>query len=102
MAALMLRAKHGGSYRVRVSLARTCQWWMGWPRINRDDARGNASASSRNGLGQAGYYTAQTPLGEYRGIACQVRFSETQPWFDTVLAPLGSARPEWLPYNDRQ
>jgi hypothetical protein len=91
MAALRLRALHGGSYRVRVSLARSCMWWMAWPRIPR-----GARGAALHPLGEARYYTAQTPLGEYRGIACQVNFSRTQPYYDPVLESIGSAKPEWL------
>jgi hypothetical protein len=41
-------------------------------------------------------FTAETPLGTYRGIADQVVMSRTPGAFRTVLAPCGSCKPEWL------
>lgn len=89
MAALRLRATEGGSWRVRVSLARTCQWWMQWPGFDKP-VRPIARPAAID------YAVARTPLGEYQGIPCQVRYSETQPWFETPLSVIGSARPEFL------
>ncbi|HXC38505.1 MAG TPA: CoA transferase, partial [Burkholderiales bacterium] len=89
MAALRLRATQGGSWRVRVSLARSCQWWMKWPRFDKP-------VTPRAAPLPIDYYRAQTGLGEYQGIPCQVIFSETQPYFESPLAAIGSARPEWI------
>jgi crotonobetainyl-CoA:carnitine CoA-transferase CaiB-like acyl-CoA transferase len=90
LAALRLRAKEGGSWRVRVSLARTNHWWLQWPRFDKP-------VRPAKPLGDIEYYQAQTPLGEYQGIPCQLRFSSTQPYFETPLRVLGSGKPEWRP-----
>jgi len=90
MAALRLRATEGGSWRVRVSLARTCQWWLDWPQFDKPVRPAKQPEP-------IDYYRVQTGLGEYQGIPCQLRYSETQPRFEHTLLPIGSARPEFLP-----
>jgi hypothetical protein len=41
-------------------------------------------------------FTAETPLGTYRGLTDQVTLSRTPGAFRTVLVPRGSSKPEWL------
>jgi crotonobetainyl-CoA:carnitine CoA-transferase CaiB-like acyl-CoA transferase len=88
MAALIRRARDGGSYRVRVSLARTTMWWMGLPR---------QAPGLQGTLPEPLWFEADTPMGRLRTIGNQIRFSETQPHFAMPLVPWGSSRPEWLP-----
>ena len=88
MAALHRRAREGGSYRVRVSLARSTMWWLGLPRMSRKPTAP---------LPEAAYYEVDTPMGRFRTPHCQVRFSETQPHFETPLVPWGSSQPVWRP-----
>lgn len=88
MVALRRRATEGGSYRVRVSLARASMWWLGLPRMKKRQVAP---------LPEAAYYEADTPMGRFRTPHCQVRFSETQPHFETPLVPWGASLPAWRP-----
>ena len=91
-AALIRRANEGGSYSVKVSLARTGMFVTSLGEVEPDLA-GNAPASQL--LEPAGII-GQTPLGTLVQLAPPVRFSETPPrWEDPILVPRGSSRPGW-------
>ena len=92
MRALTQRASEGGSWLVRVSLARTAMWIQSLPRTAAD-----ALASGVDRAALAPWWvemdTAWGRLGRLGPIA---RMSETPPCWDLPAAPLGSHLPEWV------
>ena len=91
MCALARRATEGGSWHVRVSLARTSMWIMSLPRTAPDDKPGGFDmASIAPWIIEMN--TAWGPLTRLGPIA---RMSETPPRWDLPPAPLGSDPPTW-------
>jgi crotonobetainyl-CoA:carnitine CoA-transferase CaiB-like acyl-CoA transferase len=97
LAALRRRAVEGGSYRVVVSLTRTVLWQLSLGIFDKDYARTTAGSKDEHTLAAPELFTAETPLGTYRGMTDQVVMSRTPAAFRTVLVPRGSSKPEWLP-----
>ncbi len=91
MRALARRATEGGSWHVRVSLARTAMWIMSLPRTGSDDKPGGFdTASIAPWIIEMN--TAWGPLTRLGPIA---RMSETPPRWDLPPVPLGSDLPLW-------
>ena len=91
MRALARRTTEGGSWHVRVSLARTSMWIMSLPRTGSDDKPGGFDiASIAPWIIEMN--TAWGPLTRLGPIA---RMSETPPRWDLPPAPLGSDPPVW-------
>src|SRR6476620_166742 len=91
-AALIRRPKEGGSYHVRVNLARCAMWFMSLGKFDTDVP----GTGEQNQLLTPDTITAQTPYGEYVRLAPPVQFSETKPyWRDPVLVVRGSSKPAW-------
>ena len=92
-AALIRRAKEGGSYHVRVNLARCAMWFMS---LGKFDKNAPAPTGEQHQLLAPDTITAQTPYGELVRLAPPVQFSETKPhWQDPVLVVRGSSKPAW-------
>ena len=96
LAALRRRAKEGGSYRVRVSLTRICLSLIALGIFDKDFAMTTAGRGSEHSLVDPDLFTAETPLGTYQGMTEQIGFSSLKTGYRTVLAPIGSSKPEWL------
>ena len=96
LAALRRRAIEGGSYRVTVSLTRTVLWLLSLGIFDKDYARETAGSSDEHAYIAPDLFTAETPLGTYKGMTDQIVMSRTPGFFRTVLVPRGSSRPEWL------
>jgi crotonobetainyl-CoA:carnitine CoA-transferase CaiB-like acyl-CoA transferase len=77
-AALIRRAKEGGSYHVRVNLARCAMWFMSLGTFDKDAP---APAGEQHQLLAPDTITAQTPYGELVRLAPPVQFSETKPYW---------------------
>jgi len=91
-AALIRRAKEGGSYHVRVNLARCAMWFSSLGTFDTAEP----GTGKQNQLLAPDTITAQTPYGEYVRLAPPVQFSETKPyWRDPVLVVRGSSKPAW-------
>ena len=91
-AALIRRAKEGGSYHVRVNLARCAMWFNSLGTFDTDVP----GTGKQNQLLAPDTITAQTPYGEYVRLAPPVQFTETKPyWRDPVLVVRGSGKPAW-------
>jgi crotonobetainyl-CoA:carnitine CoA-transferase CaiB-like acyl-CoA transferase len=91
MCALARRTIEGGSWHVRVSLARTSMWIMSLPRTAPGDKPGGFDmASIAPWIIEMN--TAWGPLTRLGPIA---RMSETPPRWDLPPAPLGSDPPMW-------
>jgi crotonobetainyl-CoA:carnitine CoA-transferase CaiB-like acyl-CoA transferase len=92
-AALIRRAKEGGSYHVRVNLARCAMWFMSLGKV---DKNAQMPTGEKHHLLAPDTITAQTPYGELVRLAPPVEFSETKPrWQDPVLVVRGSSKPQW-------
>lgn len=96
MAALRRRAREGGSYRVRVSLTRTCLWLLSLGLFDKDFAKATAGKDAEHEMVAPDLFTADTPLGTYQGMTDQIGFSSLKQGFRTVLQPMGADKPEWL------
>jgi len=96
MVALRRRARSGGSYRVRVSLAQTAHWLRGL-----GDAPGPAVAAAAEELTPAEIEAATTwtesPVGRLRHLSPVAQLSETPAHWRRPAVPLDHDRPEWLP-----
>ena len=92
-AALIRRAKEGGSYHVRVNLARAAMFFMS---LGMFDKNAPAPTGEQHQILVPETVTAQTPYGELVRLAPPVQFSETKPyWRDLVLVVRGSGKPAW-------
>jgi len=87
MVALARRAREGGSWLVRVGLARTGKWIVD---------RGMVEAGSVPELDPAGLTTeTASPAGRIGHLKPVVQLSETPPFWARPPVPLGHHRPQW-------
>jgi crotonobetainyl-CoA:carnitine CoA-transferase CaiB-like acyl-CoA transferase len=91
MCALARRTVEGGSWHVRVSLARTAMWFMSLPRTAPDARPGGFDAASLAPW-MIGMNSAWGTLSRLGPIA---RMSETPPRWELPPAPLGSDPAAW-------
>jgi crotonobetainyl-CoA:carnitine CoA-transferase CaiB-like acyl-CoA transferase len=91
MRALARRATEGGSWHVRVSLARTSMWIMSLPRTAPDDKPGGFDAASA----APWIIEMKTAWGPLTRLGPIARMSETPPRWDLPPVPLGSDPPVW-------
>lgn len=92
-AALLRRAREGGSYHVSVNLTRTAMWAESLGLIEKDEP----AANWRESLASPPTLERETPLGTLHRLAPAVRFSATPPrWSDPILVPRGSSAPSWM------
>jgi crotonobetainyl-CoA:carnitine CoA-transferase CaiB-like acyl-CoA transferase len=98
LAALLRRAREGGSYHVKASLTRTSMWVLElgalpkglWP----DRSRGRPPLPApRSG----DMMRMASAFGEIEMPAPITRFSETKAFWERAPEPPGASRPEWLP-----
>ena len=92
LAALRRRAQEGGSYHVRVSLARSAMWFQSLGRFaNTDFTPGPDQA-----MIPPETITRQTPYGEIHRLAPLAKLSATPGnWRDPLVAVRGSDLPVW-------
>ncbi|MEE9255498.1 MAG: CoA transferase [Pseudomonadales bacterium] len=88
MRALALRAEHGGSYLVRVSLCQTAHWLQALGRVDADDV-------PRLDVDHL-MMTSDTPFGRLRHLGPVLELSETPPFWERPTVPLGTHAPRWL------
>jgi len=92
-AALIRRATEGGSYHVKVSLARSAMFVTSLGTVDPQEA----GSSDEHTLREPAGVHADTPLGQLVALAPPVAFSQTPPrWEDPLLVPRGSSAPAWL------
>lgn len=101
LAALRRRAMEGGSYRVVVSLTRTTLWLLSLGIFDKEYAKAAVGISHEHTYPDPDLFSAETPCGTYQGMTDQVILSRTPGRYQTVLSPMGSNKPEWLPLNRR-
>jgi crotonobetainyl-CoA:carnitine CoA-transferase CaiB-like acyl-CoA transferase len=96
IAALWRRATEGGSYRVRVSLARVSLWLLQMGIFDKAYARDVAGGTSDHAYLDPERFEAETPCGHYQGVTDQVFMSGTPGFYSVPLVPRGSSKAEWL------
>jgi crotonobetainyl-CoA:carnitine CoA-transferase CaiB-like acyl-CoA transferase len=89
MVALARRAREGGSYQVRVSLARTGMWLQALDRVD-----GVPVGFDEALLGRY-RQTTETLEGSVEHLGPVLELSETPPRFSRRSAPLGAHAPCW-------
>jgi crotonobetainyl-CoA:carnitine CoA-transferase CaiB-like acyl-CoA transferase len=93
--ALGRRAREGGSYLVRVSLAQTGRWLASLPRVDVEQAKALPNELPQDRLDQL-FTTSETPFGRLRHFGPPAQLSETPARWDRPTVPLDHDRPEWL------
>jgi hypothetical protein len=96
IAALRRRAVEGGSYRVRISLARLSLWLLQLGIFDKAYARSVAGTDGEHAFTVPELFEAETPCGHYQGVTDQVKMSGTPGKFNVPLVPRGASRPVWL------
>ncbi len=95
MAALERRAKEGGSWLVRVALARTGRWITDRGELGADALRGVAEELTPEEITRLTMET-QAPLGRIRHLRPVAILGETPAHWTQPPVPLGYDKPEWL------
>jgi crotonobetainyl-CoA:carnitine CoA-transferase CaiB-like acyl-CoA transferase len=94
MVALGRRAREGGSWLVRISLAQVGKWLVDMGQVPEDAARAAPTEFGAEEL--AGWsMTTQTPQGSLRHLGPTVGLSETKPYWARPSVPLGYHKAEW-------
>ncbi len=97
-AALIRRAKEGGSYRVNVTLGQCATWLLGLGVVDKDMLLDMKSLGKEHQAMEPNTVTGQTPFGELTRLGSQIELSKTpEYWEDPILNVMGSCKPEWLP-----
>lgn len=97
-AALMRRAREGGSYRVSVNLAQTIMLEQAIGFVDTDTLMKYDELGDDHKPLPPYLQTGQTAFGEFTRLGSQVEMSKTpEYWADPIINPIGSSRPEWMP-----
>jgi crotonobetainyl-CoA:carnitine CoA-transferase CaiB-like acyl-CoA transferase len=96
IAALKRRAIDGGSYRVRISLARLSLWLLQMGVFDNSYTSATAGTAGGHEYLAPDVFEAETPCGHYQGVTDQVSMSVTPGFYDTPLVPRGASKAEWL------
>jgi crotonobetainyl-CoA:carnitine CoA-transferase CaiB-like acyl-CoA transferase len=94
MVALNRRAKEGGSWMVRISLAQVGKWIVDLGEVPGDAAR-NAPAEFAPEEIAAWSMVSETPSGRLTHLGPVLKMSETQPFWARPSVPLGYHPPVW-------
>ena len=97
-AALLRRAREGGSYKVSVSLAQGATWLMSLGLIPKTDLLDIESLGPEHQHMKPNLISGKTAWGDTTIIGSQAEMSLTpESWGDPLTMPPGSSYPEWLP-----
>jgi crotonobetainyl-CoA:carnitine CoA-transferase CaiB-like acyl-CoA transferase len=91
LVALARRAREGGSYLVRVSLAQTGRWVDALGRVSGRHIADPTSADVGDLLAEC-----DSPFGRLRHVVPAARLSETRAGWSRPAVPLGTHEPVWL------
>jgi crotonobetainyl-CoA:carnitine CoA-transferase CaiB-like acyl-CoA transferase len=94
MVALARRARAGGSWLVRISLAQTGRWLVGRGQVPEADLEDVPKEFTPAEL-ERWTMTSDTPAGRLHHLAPVVRLSETPPRWTRPSVPLGYHEPVW-------
>ena len=96
MVALGRRAREGGSWLVRISLAQTGRWLVGRGQVPEARLKDVPKEFTPEEL-ERWSITSDTPVGRLRHLGPVLRLSETPPRWARPSVPLGHNPPEWPP-----
>ena len=97
-AALIRRAKEGGSYRVNVTLGQCATWLLGLGVVDKDVLLDMKGLGKEHQPMEPNTVTGTTPYGELTRLGSQIEMSKTpEYWEDPILHVPASCMPEWLP-----
>ena len=94
MIALARRAREGGSWLVRISLAQVGKWIVDLGEASGDAARAAPTEFTPDEL-ERWSMTSETPSGPLRHLGPVVKLSETPPRWARPSVPLGYHQPVW-------
>ena len=94
MVALARRAREGGSWLVRISLAQVGKWIVDLGEVSESAARDAPAEFTPEELERWSMVT-DTPSGKLRHLKPVVQLSETAPYWARPSVPLGYHRAEW-------
>lgn len=90
-AALLRRSVEGGSYHVKVSLARTAMWVQDLGLLQPEEYAGRPRTLDRN----TPLLHMETPFGQIGYVAPIPQYGETPAYWDSPPRPLGESPAEW-------
>jgi hypothetical protein len=96
MVALARRAREGGSWLVRISLAQVGKWIVDLGEVPAAAARDAPAEFTPDEL-ERWSMVSDTPSGRLRHLKPIVQLSETPPYWARPSVPLGYHKPEWPP-----
>jgi len=96
MVALARRAREGGSWLVRISLAQVGRWLVERGQVPEAQLRDVAKEFTPAELDRWSMVTS-TPVGRLQHLAPVLRLSETPPRWARPMVPLGYHQPVWPP-----
>jgi hypothetical protein len=94
MVALARRAREGGSWLVRISLAQVGKWIVDLGEVPEAAARDAPAEFAPEELERWSTVT-ETPSGRLRHLKPVVQLSETPPYWARPSVPLGYHQPVW-------
>jgi crotonobetainyl-CoA:carnitine CoA-transferase CaiB-like acyl-CoA transferase len=94
MVALARRAREGGSWLVRISLAQTGRWLVGRGQVPEVELKDVPKEFTPAEL-ERWSTTSETPVGRLHHLGPVVRLSETPPHWARPSVPLGYHEPVW-------
>jgi crotonobetainyl-CoA:carnitine CoA-transferase CaiB-like acyl-CoA transferase len=94
MVALTRRAREGGSWLVRISLAQTGRWLVGLGQVPESELKDVPKEFTPEEV-ERWSMTSNTPMGKLRHLGPVVRLSETPPRWTRPSVPLGYHEPVW-------
>ena len=94
MVALSRRAREGGSWLVRISLAQVGHWLVGRGQVPVAELKNVEKEFTAAEL-ERWTMTSNTPVGRLQHLAPVLQLSETPPRWDKPTVPLGYHQPVW-------
>ena len=94
MVGLARRAREGGSWLVRISLAQTGRWLASRGEVPQSELENVPSEFTPDEI-ERWSMTSITPMGRLRHLAPVVQLSETAPRWERPAVPLGHHEPVW-------
>ena len=94
MVALRRRAREGGSWLVRISLAQVGHWLVGRGQVPASDLKDAQKEFTAAEL-ERWTMTSSTPVGRLQHLAPVLQLPETPPRWDKPTVPLGYHQPVW-------
>ena len=94
LTALARRAREGGSWLVRLSLAQTGRWLVGQGQVPESELSNIPSDFTGEEIAQWST-SSQVPGGELKHLAPVLELSETRPYWARPSVPLGYHDPVW-------